>query len=805
MKTFKRIVSVLLVLVTLIQVCAGCSSKKTDDKIYFTKGEFFAYFVYDNGMTSQKYTSEDINNSLDGSVEADILVEWGYITKKQAKKLNTPVTKEIVVTVCAKNALYLNEGNTSEIKDADLLDDPQLIADAYASGFFELKNGYFNGAQKLAFLEIEEIMNKAKEHSANFHFEENTEKTELAEDVVEYDCSDTGDGGISFNFEVEAVEEDEDDEGTSEYTYASAQKNESTYFFKHASHTGTGGQKITKLDNKPVTNFAPGVNTNFSFNSFSAVIPQITFEQTMKNPKVGDVVVFKNCRDYFLMNHQYLFNSTEIAGILKSVTKHGAAYNCLFEKPAFEPAVNAKNVTESNRSGIQVSEFETLETNVAGWKLEFDPNGGQIKVTATKKATQKGVGTTHNDKTAEKSVNAKIEFTVGDFQVDTSNLKSFANKKGEGFIKVTCDTKTTFSLSSGFRYTPYNNGNGKFPSNFSRSRWTDSGAPGAKEIKIARFPLTVAGVIGIDIYLYLNIGIDGSITLSTSIEDGGMMIKANNGNISITKLGTKRDTLEAKVNVHARLAARVSIKIFGFINVIEYDLGFDFELLATLNMFYEDEIQQKGVCADPDVIEEYKQNVPEFGYCFGVVFTISISGHMNDSGVKWIMDLMGAGGALNFDVQLFEASIHFEETGKVDECTRGVEVESDVETSEEGEIELDSYKVNMTNGTCQQVELKALPLDSKKFTNSKYSVSVKTNNKKVVKATYNKSNKTITLESVGEGSTEIVITARKGHLWWKDKVDQKISVTVNNETTADNVSVESIVIIPYIPEGVYLT
>ena len=80
MKFFKRVICIVLSLVFMLQLLTGCSSKKTDETLYITKGEFFAYYVYENGMTSDQYTAEDIQNCEDGSVEADIIVEWGYLS-----------------------------------------------------------------------------------------------------------------------------------------------------------------------------------------------------------------------------------------------------------------------------------------------------------------------------------------------------------------------------------------------------------------------------------------------------------------------------------------------------------------------------------------------------------------------------------------------------------------------------------------------------------------------------------------------------------------------------------------------------
>ena len=132
MKSFKKAVCIVLSLFFIAQLLTACSSKKTDADLYLSKGEFFAYFVHEYGLTSEKYTVDEIQNCEDGSVEGEVLVEWGYLDEKQATKgLKKPVSKEIVVTVCANATFDLKQGNTSDIKDSDLLNEPQLIADAF--------------------------------------------------------------------------------------------------------------------------------------------------------------------------------------------------------------------------------------------------------------------------------------------------------------------------------------------------------------------------------------------------------------------------------------------------------------------------------------------------------------------------------------------------------------------------------------------------------------------------------------------------------------------------------------------------
>ena len=71
---------------------------------------------------------------------------------------------------------------------------------------------------------------------------------------------------------------------------------------------------------------------------------------------------------------------------------------------------------------------------------------------------------------------------------------------------------------------------------------------------------------------------------------------------------------------------------------------------------------------------------------------------------------------------------------------------------------------------------------------SKKSITVKSNDEDIVTVKYNKKNKTIMFEGNGEGSTEIVITAKKGILWWKEVVEQEISVTVNAVSNVEGMS-----------------
>ena len=799
MKFFKRVICIVLSLVFMLQLLTGCSSKKTDETLYITKGEFFAYYVYENGMTSDQYTAEDIQNCEDGSVEADIIVEWGYLSEDLAKKnLKKPVEKEIVVMVCANATFDLKRGNPADIKDSDLLNDPQLIADAYASGFFELENGYFDGAEHMSFADCEAIMNKAKEYTADFHYDANTEITSTAEGVKEQDDSNYSDGDIVIEFFGDESESQNDSGASAEGMSFESEANTSPKIILLGSNRSTPTVTTLETNNKSIA--ATPMFNNFNPNGFTSVkgfmanIRKDVFEVNLENPNVGDTVVM-NRFEVGLTNNLH-YGSGEIIGILRSKELIGGTYRCVFDYPDFEEAVQQKNVEKSNDSGIVTESFEIVKTEVDGWKLDFNVTGNTISVDAKKNFTVHETGRKQDWQNSKKTMTATANLEIGDFNVDINNLKSFANKNGKGYIKITCDSEIGFSMSQSLRYTPDSNRNGKFPSNWSNSRWTDADSKGAKTIKIAKFSPSIYEVVGIDIYIYLLISVDGKVSFTTSIDNGGVQITANNGKISTTKLGTKQSEFSANVNLHNRLGVDASLKLFCFINVIEYDVGADLDLHAVVNLYYEDELSKSGVYADEEGLNEYAADDDKFDYCIGILIELSVSGQLKDSGVKMILNWVSKGTSLDFEKLIWSGGFHFEDGSFVDKCTRGDDMADELKESDGDEVELGSYKVILEEGKSDFVWLKAIPSETMDLLDSKNSITVKSNNTKVCTATYNKTNKLIIVEAVGEGSTEIVIKAKKGMWWWKKTCEQKVSVTVNPSSEVEAQGMSYIIIDP---------
>lgn len=177
-----------VLLIGTLPACGKIDRQKAVD-LYLTKGHFCMYYVREHAMTSQLYTENELNSDLSGAVAASILAEWGYLPEENAtENLSKPVTLETVVTVCTNSLLERKPGDASNIKNREELEDAQLIADACASGLIKLEDGRFNGTKKMSFEECVELMDRAAEINASFHFGEDDAVYDFEEDVLDVEA-----------------------------------------------------------------------------------------------------------------------------------------------------------------------------------------------------------------------------------------------------------------------------------------------------------------------------------------------------------------------------------------------------------------------------------------------------------------------------------------------------------------------------------------------------------------------------------------------------------------------------------------
>ena len=77
--------------------------------------------------------------------------------------------------------------------------------------------------------------------------------------------------------------------------------------------------------------------------------------------------------------------------------------------------------------------------------MEFSVTENSIKINAKKDFTIHETGRKQDWQNSKQTTTANAKFEIGDFNIDANNLKSFANKKGKGYIKITYDSNMEFS------------------------------------------------------------------------------------------------------------------------------------------------------------------------------------------------------------------------------------------------------------------------------------------------------------------------------------------------------------------------
>ena len=785
MKTTKRVVCLLLGVLLLLELLAGCAAKApTDEEVYLSKGEFFALFVHEKNLTSENYSAEDIQNCQDGSVEANIISEWELLPEDMATEgLSKPVTKEIVVMVCANFAIGLSEGNTSDIKDSNLLRDPQLIADAYASGFFELENGYFDGQKKMSYADCVDVIEKSDHCTADFRFDEDEGEVEIADDVIVVDAEDLLAAGVTFEWSENTEETDE----------AS----------KENLQEANGASFAWPVDEKPQASFLNNVNNTLKPELIQtantgmmgrdgyvcAQVPEQVFVKKFDFAQPGAFVHINGA------DNISPFKTYDSSALYKvdSVQKIGSSYQCKLVAPTFEEAVEKENIRRESNS-LNTADVKLLEKKVGDWEFSISTANNGVEVAAKGKVRLKSPNQTGKNgeqmadwRIATETINVETSFSISDFNIQADNLRSFVKKRGgEGFVKVTYDTAVHFGLSEEMKFAPDSNRNGGFLSNLKNSRLTDKSGPGAKSIKVAKIPIQAGPVSGV-IDVYVNIGVDGTLTWESNVNDGGFVLRAKDRNISFSTIkGEKEKELNAVLNLQATLGADVQVYILGIVKVIDYDIGVVFELNFELAVYTETTAKEEDAAANSQKLNTSGEFQENDMVCIDLGFKIYPKGTLNDCAIKLVNEKLKLGLNLNFNSKnnpWISMSWHFEENGLVDKCTRGGEKEGKVQTTSDDTIELNTYKVIMPNGTCTTVELSKLPASCKDFLNTTNAVTVESLNEDVVKARYVKKGKYIILEANGSGSTEIIIKAKKGILWWKETINQSVSVTVNETQT----------------------
>ena len=763
MKRFQRIVAMLLCLVSLLGMFSGCTGAP-ENSDYATKGEFFAMFISEKGLYSDVYTDEEIAENETYELEAEVMYEWMLIDEDQKGDLDDAATKELVTQVCVRFMSFREEGveeggEAPTIKDISKCHDQQAITDAVTMGMATLENGYFDANEKMSYDACYAVIEKMEEIDRTAGMDAGELEVEYVDGVELLDVDELG--GVEFIYEEEEAEELTDDGEDAQLSLLSS--DDGTMQITSLASTNASSIKIKidrlKYDANP-TKYGKGKVLLYDPNTLKpAGIPK---DLTDFRPFAGEITkVQRSNTDYFVT---LTLKPREVSKLVKDnngINKTSTSVS---------KVINEQSVQTEDEEGFSLKKTSSGKGIVATFKHTFS-----LSDKFYKKQTWRN---------AQASPSITIKATVENFKITTKNLGKLllgANTTGE--VRIDFDTTVDVTATAGgLRYSPPNNGNGGALANFKNSRWTGASAGGSDKIKLGKadIPIGSSGLC-VTCVFYLYVQMDGSLHVTATVDNSYLlsMKKTWYGSkkVSITDNSSKPSLteMEANANISAGVLAEPGVSFWGQ-TIMDASVKAGFVLGAKASIYSKQtgSAEKNSVYATQAELDE----LTGYSYCidtrldFALECTLltekSILGQIIKNTYKKPIEVVSQQWTLG--------TVHFEDGKFMSSCSRSSQAAVEVNSDEE--IYLDTYKVNLSQGEGTHVSITSVPMNDTKIKNAG-GVVVTSGNKNVVKVTYDKNTKTIDMDAVGEGSTEITVKIKKSKNS-KKYYEQQISVTVSS-------------------------
>ncbi len=706
MKITKRILAFILIAATLTGIFSGCASTPSGSDPILSKGEFMLLFVSETeiGINDASQVSINMDPTSEFYDAARAIVNMGYASAEDVvKDVDKGVTKEFVATVCVRN-LYFRETADVELKDADKLSDPQACKDAVGHQIVTTERGYFDANQEMTYQQCQAAIDRMLEIDANGRFEKDDLEldVELKEGVLNLDEYFTED-------EISAVEPDDPN-------------------FQEIADLFANSQPATRAR-------AAGVNARASYCSSSdaeeddVIIIRVLAHGPLGNSnyeklKVGDYMLFGVLKQD-MANNAALGTRLAIGGeILAIQDGKDRPDNALMADYVFytvRVASNDEIINSAKINGYSSSSqsdpwgLEELSGDIANAEAEFGLDIGKVTLqNGELKLTVKQ--TLENEieswREAKRKVDLTYELSVKDIDLTCDGWGSvFSGNIDNAVFKVDYTVVNKLTAESSFKVAPDNNRNGKFFNNLKRSRLTDSEAAGADGIKIARLYLDIGYGFFVELYVYLTVKIDGSISITITTDcSRGIQVKNN----KVTTIKDKSTSKELNVNINVELGVNFQASLkWGRRKskaLVDATLSFYCDIFCTADVFVLDDagencIQQlkNTFLTDLELKEDAKDTKLEWCFNISRQYSFEISGLSKNSRAGQIIRLFDKDFNLSTGkIPLGDSrSWHWEDGSRVSECTRDHEIDEDTAVIDgDSSIVFETYALTVPDNIC---------------------------------------------------------------------------------------------------------
>lgn len=596
MKLFKRILAILLLAAMLTGMFSGCATKASGTDPIMTKGEFMLLFASETGITANDASEVSIamSETSDFYEAARAIVNMGYATAEEVvKDVEYGVTKEFVATVCVRN-LYFRETFDVLLKDEGKLADPQACKDAVGHGIVTAENGYFDANEEMTYVQCQAAIDRMMEIDSDGRFaKEDLEiEVELKEGVVNLDEFFNPEDIISIDPDDPAF-----DDIMSGFTDTASQvSSEGSYGVSLLSNR-TGGN-----GNVSVVPLANNVCSYGDAEEGDTILIRMPAKSSIgshlyKELKVGDFFVFGVLRsDQF--NATQMGNTLAMVGVVEGISdKSDVLYTYYLVRVASNEEVMAHAKLNGYSSSSQGTEWksEKQKSDCEAAEKKYGITVGNITIDSSGlhfSISQKFENKTDSwrDAVYSGSMTYKFDLTDIDLTCDGWGGALTGNIQKAVFRLDYTVTNTFNAKIDPLKFAPDDNRNGKFLNNVSRSRFTSANAAGADEIKIARIYANIGYGFMAEFYLYLQIHVDGSITVTIK-QECQRGVKVIDNKASQIKETDTTVSVEINVNLEASVNLKIGLKwgskkAKSIVDVIA-SVGVDIVALANIYVFEE--------------------------------------------------------------------------------------------------------------------------------------------------------------------------------------------------------------------------
>ena len=532
----KKLISILMVIVTLLSMVISFSSCSTQQNNSLTLGQWLG--MVNNSFGMESYSQEEpyiknVSKENEYFNTIQIAAEWDVIDKESTIDPNSALTwKDALVTL-------VNVGNFTK---ANATEDEKID---YAINNFDSRIRKYWMNRQIDVASATQLLVIAQEKWANKTYKEPISKVEYSENVVDfsdvkqsdYTVSESGNilvgNDIAGNLEVGKV-----------VVLPSSENNATPNAYK-IKEIKTNGEYVEVV---PDTDLELG-----------DVVDELYIEDTF-TPDLTQAA--------FYDGNGNLLSGGSSANVVPQ--SYSSVSNPMISTLAYSPNGTVKTIPLASKT--------TFSFEVEGCKVEV---------------TKKSDGLSAK---IEMPLSEKNKSWIGYYEAEISNFK-VTNKIDYSWftlhsaeVKVDYTTKNTIGVKKTLKeekavYAPkWSNGNGHFLTNLKNSVWKNSDGIGAKTIKIGSITVASVGVASFSVDVYAKCKVDGTMEISCS-ETGCKGIEYKNGNCRVINTSDKDTDVKFKCKAEGTLSVAPTVNAFGFAIIgLKAEVGLGAEASLTLHL-----------------------------------------------------------------------------------------------------------------------------------------------------------------------------------------------------------------------------